>query len=222
MFTGTDSHYPVALLYYNWYQQKQIWLSSKVWIWFRPSVSNYLRGWSHIFLSPWRKPAELCRDQHTGKRSCGVLSREDGQAAAVSCKARCSVSGLLYITLSVGPEGAPYLDKKFSVPSRKKGPKQSGCRQTESKALAPFNDSKFYSKIQQKCWGNRTVTETATNHLGAQQHMSFVSGWMCTRGGRMKGQPSFKGCSFCRGWLEINIFIICQQWRNEVVYTLNT
>lgn len=132
MPTGTDSHYPVALLYYNWHQQKQIWLSSKVWIWFRPSVPNYLRGWSHIFLGPW-KPAELCRDQQTGKRSCGVLSREDSQAAAVSCIARCSMSGLLYITLSVGPEGAPYLDKKLSVPSRKKGPKQSGCRQTESK-----------------------------------------------------------------------------------------
>lgn len=186
------------------------------------SVPSYLQGRSHIFLSPCRKPAELCRDQETGKRPSGALSREDGQAAAVSCMARCSVSGLLYITLSVGPEGAPHLDKKFSVPSRKKGPKQSGCRQIESKALAPFNHSKFYSRIQQKCWGNRTVTETATRHLGAQQHVSFVSGWMCTRGGRMKGQPSFKGCSFCKGWLEINIFIICQQRRNEAVYTLNT
>lgn len=195
-----------------------------MWIWFKPSFPICLWGWSHTFLGPCRKPAELCRDHQTGKRSWGALSGEDSQAAVMSCAARCSGSGLFYITqpFQLGSKGAPYLDKKFSVPSRKKGPKESGCGWIGSKALAPFNYSKFYSRIQQKCWGNRTVTETAPRHLGAQKRVSFVSRWMCARGGRMRGQLSFKDLSFCKGWLEINIFIICQQWRNEAVYTLNT
>lgn len=49
----------------------------------------------------------------------------------------------------------------------------------KARLLLLFNHSKFYSRIQQKCWGNRTVTEKATCIWGAQRHVSFVSGWMC-------------------------------------------
>lgn len=139
-----------------WLPSAETWAapSSQVWIWFKRPSHNCPWAWSHM-LGPFRKPTELGSSHLTG-RSCEVPCQ--GQTGeAVSCTVRMFRERFTVhnSTPLVGAWGSSLVQMRGSqcFPG-KKGAKEI-WQQTDR------NRSKFYSRIPQKCWGNRTVPEKA-------------------------------------------------------------